>query len=380
MDINRDAAIIPPEYVLACTDVFIPLGLDPVIPYREVGIDYHEFRAQPRPLSINQLASLLEQSFEELQTPHVGLLVGQRISLTVHGKAAISAFTQPTYIETLKFASRFCEKLFPPLSMEFIETEDTVGLRTYEMISIRPHTQFVLELLAVNFYKIFHLLLGEEHQPAYFSFSYPEPNYSHIYKRYLNCPVRFDAPFSEFVVPRNIAEKPLDLANVALARIAEQEAIESIPKINLNFLPKQIRNILVQSVGAFPSLETVAGIMGVSSRTLRRQLQEHGTTFKNELETVRKEFAIYYLTRTENCITDIAYSLGYCDSSAFSNAFKKWTNLTPRAYRKRYLNHAKPAESDESVSAIISQFKILEQQAEQIENPTRSADSIKKHA
>ncbi|MCG8316181.1 MAG: AraC family transcriptional regulator [Pseudomonadales bacterium] len=380
MEINKDAAIIPPEYILACSDIFIPLGLDPMLPYRDIGIDYHEFRAEPRPLSINQLARLLEKTFTELQTPHIGLLVGQRISLTVHGKAAISAFTQPTYIETLKFASRFCEKLFPPLSMEFIETEDTVGLRTYEMISIRPHTTFVLELLAVNFYKIFHLLLGEDKQPAYFSFNYPEPEYSHIYRRYIKCPINFAAPYSEFVVPRRIAEQPLDLANVALARIAEQEAIESIPKINLNFLPKQIRNILVQSAGAFPSLEAVASVMGVSSRTLRRQLQEHGTTFKTELETVRKEFAIYYLTRTENCITDVAYSLGYCDSSAFSNAFKKWTGLTPRSYRKRYHNHVKPAESDESVSAIISQYKILERQAEQIEKPTISADSIKKPA
>ena len=95
---------------------------------------------------------------------------------------------------------------------------------------------------------------------------------------------------------------------------------------------------------------------------------------------MRKEFAIYYLTRTENCITDIAYSLGYCDSSAFSNAFKKWTNHTPRNYRKQYRNHTKPAESDESVSAIIAQQKIIEQQAEHIERPTVSANAINKLA
>jgi AraC-like DNA-binding protein len=43
--------------------------------------------------------------------------------------------------------------------------------------------------------------------------------------------------------------------------------------------------------------------------------------------------AIYYLSRPDLAINDIAFRVGFTEPSTFHRAFKKWTGVTPGAYR-----------------------------------------------
>ncbi len=71
----------------------------------------------------------------------------------------------------------------------------------------------------------------------------------------------------------------------------------------------------------------------MSPRTLQRHLKERGTDFKNLVDDTRRRFALTYLKDRRNSLTEIAFLLGYSDASAFNRAFKRWTGLTPLAYR-----------------------------------------------
>ena len=118
--------------------------------------------------------------------------------------------------------------------------------------------------------------------------------------------------------------------------MAEHTFMQSLPDVDLNCLPKKLRLLLIQSMGAFPSLDLAARKIGMSSRTFRRKLNSLGTNYQTEIELLRKEFAINYLTKSSKSITEIALRLGYYDSSAFSKAFKSWTGETPRNYKRLY--------------------------------------------
>lgn len=334
---DRNTPIVPSDYIFAYTDGQKNLGFDFSVIFNRIGLDYEDYRSNPFPLSINQVTQLVSKTYDYLKMPYLGLATGQQMRLTAHGMAGVSAMAQPTYAQCLQVASRLCRKIFPALTMEYIETADTVGLRIIESVSLAPYSHYFIETIAVNFYNIMHFLLGDEYQPEYIAFAYPEPDYRHIYHRYFRCKISFNAEHNEFVVSRQLAQQELLLANAGIARMAEQGFLNALPSINLNYLPKRLRLLLVQSVGAFPSMDAAARKLGMSGRTLRRQLSSAGTSFQNELDLLRREFAINYLATGNKSITEIALMLGYCDTAAFSKAFKKWTGESPSEFKSSHV-------------------------------------------
>ncbi len=75
--------------------------------------------------------------------------------------------------------------------------------------------------------------------------------------------------------------------------------------------------------------------MGMSERTLRRQLSNEGISFQEAKNIARRKWAKYYLAKSNMSLTEIAFELGYSELSAFSRAFRHWVGETPQAYRNR---------------------------------------------
>jgi AraC-like DNA-binding protein len=71
----------------------------------------------------------------------------------------------------------------------------------------------------------------------------------------------------------------------------------------------------------------------MSARTLRRHLKAAQTSYRKVLNEVQEALAIDYLRRTDISVDEIAYLLGYSDTSNFRHAFKQWTGKTPSSYR-----------------------------------------------
>ncbi|MDQ3232941.1 MAG: helix-turn-helix transcriptional regulator, partial [Pseudobdellovibrionaceae bacterium] len=83
------------------------------------------------------------------------------------------------------------------------------------------------------------------------------------------------------------------------------------------------------------SLEAFARDFGISPSSLRRKLREEGQNFHDLRESIRKQRSLYFLNQTHKSIDAIAAATGYSESSTFHRAFKKWTGLTPQAYRQK---------------------------------------------
>jgi AraC-like DNA-binding protein len=81
------------------------------------------------------------------------------------------------------------------------------------------------------------------------------------------------------------------------------------------------------------SIERVAGVLGMSRQTLYRRLREEGTSFEEILEAKRRQLAIRYLAMDRLSVKAASYKLGFSDPAAFSRAFKRWTGVSPSAFR-----------------------------------------------
>jgi AraC-like DNA-binding protein len=85
-----------------------------------------------------------------------------------------------------------------------------------------------------------------------------------------------------------------------------------------------------------PSMEVIARKMAMSVATLRRRLEDEGTSHRQLLDEVRCGLAKRYLLEGNLAISEVAFLLGFAHVTAFYKAFRRWMDgATPAQYRTR---------------------------------------------
>lgn len=87
--------------------------------------------------------------------------------------------------------------------------------------------------------------------------------------------------------------------------------------------------------GAAPTVEQVAAELGVSGRSLHRQLAAAGTSYQRVLDRLRCDEAIRQAMDHARSFKAIAAAVGFADPRAFRRAFKRWTGSSPQEFRSR---------------------------------------------
>jgi len=97
-----------------------------------------------------------------------------------------------------------------------------------------------------------------------------------------------------------------------------------------------VNALLVRMGNADLSIEQVSSDLALSKRTLQRRLQEQDTNFAQLRDDVRFNYAIKYLMNDGLSVDLVSKNLDFSDRTSFTNAFKRWTGLSPSVFRKLY--------------------------------------------
>jgi transcriptional regulator GlxA family with amidase domain len=83
------------------------------------------------------------------------------------------------------------------------------------------------------------------------------------------------------------------------------------------------------------TVEDLANLLHVGRRTFERRFKEATNNTPIEyLQRVRMEAAKKHFEVSRKNVADVMYDVGYTDTKAFRDIFKKMTGLTPIEYRK----------------------------------------------
>lgn len=83
------------------------------------------------------------------------------------------------------------------------------------------------------------------------------------------------------------------------------------------------------------TLSDLSGLLNLSTRQTQRLLRQNfGRTFSQKLTEARMAAAIQYLLNTALTVTEIGERTGFSSIEHFSAAFRRFTGLSPREYRK----------------------------------------------
>ncbi|ASP38776.1 hypothetical protein CHH28_08810 [Bacterioplanes sanyensis] len=85
----------------------------------------------------------------------------------------------------------------------------------------------------------------------------------------------------------------------------------------------------------------LARLFNTNVRNLQRRLQTLGTNYQTLLDEARRSLAMTLLADASLPLYEISFRIGYTEPSAFYKAFRRWTGMTPGAYRRRYHSQVK---------------------------------------
>jgi len=149
------------------------------------------------------------------------------------------------------------------------------------------------------------------------------------YPRLFGDDVRFGRLHNRMVLETRWLDVPLPNHHALALGLLEMESARLHRKMDLiQAVERAISRDLQGS-----QLGKVASDLNVSGRTLRRRLTDHGLTFEALLEQVRRARCMGLLGNPGLSIERITQEVGYSDVRSFRRAFKRWTGLSPSAFR-----------------------------------------------
>jgi AraC-like DNA-binding protein len=165
--------------------------------------------------------------------------------------------------------------------------------------------------------------------------SYGPRPYADFYQKVFQCPVHFDSPHNQIRFAASMLDTRLPQASSHSAGIYKaycEELAAQLDQADDDFV-KKVRRVIMSHSQLSPSSDEVAAVLCMSERTLRRKLNEEGFSYHQLVDDVREGIAKNYLTSSQRSVEDIAFTIGFSDSTSFSRAFKRWTGQSPKQFR-----------------------------------------------
>ena len=148
---------------------------------------------------------------------------------------------------------------------------------------------------------------------------------------------RFDAPatavwFDARVLQAAVVVTPTGLK--AFLRDAPQSVfLKQVVATGLSDQARRVCRSALDQGDAAPTLAMLSRTLDLSAATLRRRLEDEGTSWGQLKDEVRRDLALQHLVDDRLSVGEIADRLGFNDASTFYRAFRKWTGSAPGAWR-----------------------------------------------
>lgn len=259
--------------------------------------------------------------------PALAFYLGIEMRVSSHGFLGFAAMTAGTAREAIELACRFASTRTSAIGLALFVEGDTASIVIEERTPLGGVRELAVIALIVGFWQLGRQLTGTM-LDGIGECAFPAPAF--VASVPLAGRLRFDQPVHRMVFASSILDLPLGTADPVATELAKQQCERELAALDVG-LGGRVRDLLA----AHPDLtvEQVAKAVHVSTRTLKRRLAEEHTTFSAVRDDVRRQRALLLLTDRRLAIGEIATRLGYTELPNFTRAFRKWTGLTPAAYR-----------------------------------------------
>lgn len=281
---------------------------------------------------------IVRRAFELTGDTSLGIQLGLSMNIKTHGFLGYAALSSRTLGDAIDLGVRYHRTRSTAIDLQFFVEGDTAVLQFDERMPLGDLLPFAIDSMIASYYLMRMQLIPGPVPLGEARVTYSEQPHHARLRQLVGDRIRFNCAFNQLRFPAAELQRTLDYADPQLVRMAAAQCEEELKKLKdeaglLGEVRRRVRRRLAED----PSLERTANELHMAPRTLRRRLAELGTSYHDIVEQLRRGLAVEYLQDAQRPVEQIAEALGYSDPSNFGRAFRRWTGVSPSAWREQ--NH-----------------------------------------
>jgi len=308
------------------------LGFNPQTLLREFGLSRALLADPEQRIPADSAVKLLEQASIVSGCGNFGLRMAESRTLSDFGVVSLLISHQRTLRDALSVTMQYRHLLNDTLAMQLEDAGQQVIIRE-EVVSRTPSRQATELALGVLF-RMCAAVMGGRWAPQSVNFSHEEPEDLVLHRRVFACRLEFGCEFNGIVCRASDLDVPNPMADPAMARFA-QRFVDTLPLVNEPSVVLDVRKaIYLMLPTGRATTEYVAQALGLSVRTMQRQLDEAGASFTSMLSEVRSELTERYMINPRYSLQRVSELLGYSSPSSFTRWFIARFGMPPQQWRQ----------------------------------------------
>ncbi|WP_332748918.1 AraC family transcriptional regulator [Hydrogenophaga sp.] len=323
------------------TEVARERGLDPHALLRSVGLSHALIDDPELRIPAEAAVTVLERAAQAGNCLDFGLRMAESRQLSDFGVMSLLISHQATLRAALNITISHRHLLNDTLAMQIEDAGPMVIVRE-EVVAQVPARQ-ANELAIGVLFRMCAALLGSRWRPHSVNFSHQAPADLRLHKRLFACRLEFGSEFNGIVIPAADLEAPNPAADPVMARYAQRFVETLLPVSDASMVLEVRKAVYLMLPAGRATIEYVAQGLGLSVRTLQRQLDMAGVSFSDVLGEVRRELAQRYIENPRYSMARVSELLGYSTPGSFTRWFSGQFGTTPQAARRTHETRAASA-------------------------------------
>ncbi|MEE4250023.1 MAG: AraC family transcriptional regulator, partial [Alcanivoracaceae bacterium] len=302
------------------------------------GLSRAQLQEPGRRMSLPATMQLLRNVRGADQSADLGVRLGAPLNIGSHGFLGYAFQSSRNLAEAFDLAVRFMRTRTSLFDIRIERDGERAALVLDERYDLGDLAQLVADAVITSILGIGQQMFGVMlAQQVALCLPYAEQQHHQGWRNKTGLNLQFGSAWLQVQFPAAWLDMTISTADPNLAALAAARCEEELRQAGeSNDIVSRVRDIARRHLMDENSLEKVAGELHMTTRTLRRRLQQAGTSYQALIEQMRKRLAVEYLLHSQRSVDDIAGSLGYSDPSNFARAFRRWTGESPREYRQQY--------------------------------------------
>ncbi|AZC27580.1 AraC family transcriptional regulator [Pseudomonas sessilinigenes] len=271
--------------------------------------------------------------------PGLGHEVGLRYHFSTYGLFGYGLISSATPADALSLALRFLPLTYAFSSIGYHQ-EPGVGVLTFGEPAVADVAlqSFLLERDMAAAAVLMKEIVGEDFRLLRITRCGAPPVHGGAgeSRKIFGVGPEYRAQSNSLVFDRRWLHRSLPQANPVTVSMCEQMCRQLLEQRQMHpGVVAQVRQHLdALPAGAVADLPAMARLNRTSVRTLKRRLQEQGSSYRQLLAEHRRRQALELLGNPGLSLTQVAQRLGFSDLSSFSQSFKRWFGVAPSQYRQ----------------------------------------------